>query len=172
MLSHRGSVAFIVLLLRLPLSDASSETATGSSKKTIRRRDSSYKSQSNASAFPLMRTKSRRFAKLNSNSSRRSYTMDSAGSTSSKTGTSYVISEEARPGPMWNNALLNGIISGGKQEALATNMGVVSSGYRNDFGKSNVHPSSVVENIWSRQSAHDSIVIRRLYNTVSTKAND
>jgi hypothetical protein len=99
--------------------------------------------------------------------------MDSAGSTgtSSKTGRSYVTSEEARPGHLWNNALLNGIISGGKQEALATNMGVVSSGYRNDLGKS-IHPSPVVEKFWSRQSAHDSIIIRRLYNTVSTKAND
>jgi hypothetical protein len=97
--------------------------------------------------------------------------MDSAGSRSSKTGTSYIISEKARPGILWNNALLNSVISGGKQEALGTNMGVVSSGYRNDFGKW-IHPSSVVETIWSHQSAHDSNIIRRLYNTVSTKAND
>jgi hypothetical protein len=138
-LRNRSSIAFIVVLLRISFSEASetSSIASYSESKKRRRNALSHRSSMTTSQFPQKRRGRglRRLPEFVSQSSSGSFTMDSASRRSN--GISYESVNTKGPGYLWSDGDVISVGNGMASSSGSTDVEVLSSRYRNDFGEFN-----------------------------------
>jgi hypothetical protein len=137
-LRNRSSTAFIVMLLRISFSEASETSLIVSNSESKKRRRNALSqriSPMKTSEFPQKRRerRSRRLSKLVSQSTSGSYTMDSASRRSN--GISYESVNTNGPGYIWSNGDVISVRNGKSSSSGGTDVGVLSSRYRNGFGE-------------------------------------